>query len=584
MFLSFNDLFLVLFRKFHERAHLLKRERPHRLRITLPLYAPEPSPCCTPCSVFSFDLPSSPVIITGRPRITRPSSHCSTSTPRNVFSFDTAFDSLSPKTPCTPKTPISPRTPRTPRVSELPTIEESRNSFSFDVSSPKDEIISTDESVTAIDNVTSQTTEWKSIRMMMIIVLITRIQFTVYFASLWPFLQEVDGSATIHDFAVINAIYSIGIAGSAPFFGYWSNKVKDSRQSGNSLLPTYWTYAAAPDDRSTAAALFDGAFCLGIALGPGFQLIFSPLSYPGVVINQYLQINMYTMPAIVANVLVGITLIMMGFFFDEVPMFCKHSRKSVDSTGTHLSITLPPFDKVAVFCCIFAKMVQMFIYANMETIGSMYTQQMFDLSRTETTQFNSVLVSLSGFLGFIFLLTYVWSKIGKRVDNRVGVIIGIMICIGFLFSTYSWWFYTGNIESDVCHSSWCSTTPRIPWCLYACSYVIVFGIGFAMMNVHLASMYSGVLGPRRQGTMHGINTLLASCSRILGPVIVTDMFGVFGPRVVWLFQFSTWMILLTALAVFHKRLVPLQIQEIRDDVKIEDESIKSVTQQCEQNE
>ncbi|KIH61960.1 hypothetical protein ANCDUO_07759 [Ancylostoma duodenale] len=59
-------------------------------------------------------------------------------------------------------------------------------------------------------------------------------------------------------------------------------------------------------------------------------------------------------------------------------------------------------------------MVQMFIYANMETIGSMYTQQMFDLTRTETTQFNSVLVSLSGFIGFAFLLTYVWTKLGKR--------------------------------------------------------------------------------------------------------------------------------------------------------------------------
>ncbi|KAK6018981.1 hypothetical protein OSTOST_15402 [Ostertagia ostertagi] len=139
-------------------------------------------------------------------------------------------------------------------------------------------------------------------------------------------------------------------------------------------------------------------------------------------------------------------------------------------------------------CCIFAKMVQMFIYANMETIGSMYTQQMFDLTRTETTQFNSILVSLSGFVGFAFLLTYVWTKLGKRIDNRIGAIIGVLICVAFLFTTYSWWFYTENIEHDGCHSPWCATTPKIPWELYAGSYVIVFGVGFAMMNVHLASM------------------------------------------------------------------------------------------------
>ncbi|KHJ76637.1 hypothetical protein OESDEN_23743, partial [Oesophagostomum dentatum] len=122
----------------------------------------------------------------------------------------------------------------------------------------------------------------------------------------------------------------------------------------------------------------------------------------------------------------------------------------------------------------------------------MYTQQMFNLTRTETTEFNSLLVSLSGFVGFAFLFTYVWTKLVKRVDNRIGAVIGVLICVGFLFTTYSYPFYTGNIESDECHSPWCASTPRIPWLLYATSYVIVFGVGFAMLNVHLAAMYSGV--------------------------------------------------------------------------------------------
>ncbi|KHJ86085.1 hypothetical protein OESDEN_14176, partial [Oesophagostomum dentatum] len=354
---------------------------------------------------------------------------------------------------------------------------------------------------------------------MMVVILLTRIQFTVYFASLWPFLQEIDGSATMQDYAFMSAAYSVGIAGAAPLFGYWSNKLGCIRipsmcsmvlmlstnfmlmflenfpgygkyamgvarflagiaAGGNTLLPTYWTYAAAPKDRSTAAALFDGAFCLGIALGPGFQLMFAPIGYPGSILG-HMQINMYTLPAIVANVLVAVSFILMAFFFNEAPMFREGKRGSMDSTETEISISIPPFDKVAVFLCIFAKMVQMFIYANMETIGSMYTQQMFNLTRTETTEFNSLLVSLSGFVGFAFLFTYVWTKLVKRifniqsiidlssVDNRIGAVIE-------------------------CHSPWCASTPRIPWLLYATSYVIVFGVGFAMLNVHLAAMYSGV--------------------------------------------------------------------------------------------
>lgn len=46
---------------------------------------------------------------------------------------------------------------------------------------------------------------------------------------------------------------------------------------GNALLPTYWTYAASEKDRSTAAALFDGAFCLGLAFGPGSSYSPPPL-------------------------------------------------------------------------------------------------------------------------------------------------------------------------------------------------------------------------------------------------------------------------------------------------------------------
>ncbi|XGW17485.1 hypothetical protein V3C99_002244 [Haemonchus contortus] len=600
-----------------DRSRLLRGERPQRLRLPTTSYIAEPSPC-TPCSVFSFDLPNSPCIVKGRSRHARSTSHGSAMTPRSMFSFDMAFDFIVPRTPRTPRTPISPKTPKTPRFPELPTIEEARTSFSFEIPKPKDETSSRTESCdSSSDTVTSRCTDWKSIRLMMIVILLTRIQFTVYFASLWPFLQEVDESATMQDYAVISAVYSIGIAGSAPFFGYWSNTLGCIRipsmcsmilmlisnamyivmhnfngygkyamgvarflagvaAGGNSLLPTYWTYAAAPEDRSTAAALFDGAFCLGIALGPGFQLIFSPLSYPGTMIGRF-WINMYTMPAIVANVLVTITLVIMMFFFEEAPMFRDEKRESVVSPDTSISLSLPPFDKLAVMCCIFAKMVQMFIYANMETIGSMYTQQMFDLTRTETTQFNSILVSLSGFVGFAFLLTYVWTKIGKRIDNRIGAIIGVLICVGFLFTTYSWWFYPETIEHDGCHSPWCSTTPKIPWTLYAGSYVIVFGVGFAMMNVHLASMYSGVLGPRRQGTMHGINTLLASCSRVLGPVAVTDMFGYFGPQVVWIFQLGVWALLLSAIAACYKRLVPLDVpQQNQEDSDVEEEDKKPI--------
>ncbi|KHJ76830.1 hypothetical protein OESDEN_23550 [Oesophagostomum dentatum] len=76
--------------------------------------------------------------------------------------------------------------------------------------------------------------------------------------------------------------------------------------------------------------------------------------------------------------------------------------------------------------------------------------------------------------------------------------------------------------------------------------------------------------------MHGINALLASCSRVLGPVAVTDMFWYFGPQVVWLFQLATWAILLGALAKFYKRLVPLVMPQVLEEVQ--DEEVKKADQ------
>ncbi|CAI4231173.1 unnamed protein product [Auanema sp. JU1783] len=596
-----------------EKTSLMRSRNRHRLRLSSAAlhhsnhYIAEPSPV-TPCTVFSFDLPNSPAVLSGRPRFSRsphlPNTAGVPLSPRSIFSFDleTPFhfgSTRTLRTPTTPRSPITPCPKTAPGFPGLPTIVE-RQSFSF-AGSIKDDNGSVDNGqVNIIDTEPGERTDWSSIRLIMFVILFTRIQFTVYFASLYPFLRVVDPESTSNDYALITAAYSIGIAGSAPIFGYVSNKFGCIRKpsmfsmmlmfltntmyiflynvnpygkvamgvarflagiaaGGNALLPTYWTYAAAPEDRSMAAALFDGAFCLGIAIGPGFQLLFSLISQDYLLFG-FIHINMYTLPAIVANVLVASAYFLMAFKFQEVPMAKDDGKRhSVDSTGS--ASLLPPYDKLAVILCIFGKMVQMFIYASMETIGSMYTESMFDLTTTQTTQYNSMLVSLSGLVGFLFLISYVWTKIGKRIDNRHGVLIGVSVCVAFVACTYPWFFFKEGLSESSCKYRWCGKTHQVPQILYTVAYVLVFGIGFALMNVHLAATYSSVLGPRRQGTMHGINTLLASCSRVLGPIAVTDMFVLFGPNVVWIFQLATWGLLIIPLIIFYNRLVPCKLAD-----------------------
>jgi MFS family permease len=54
----------------------------------------------------------------------------------------------------------------------------------------------------------------------------TAIQFTLYFSSLWPFLQTVDSTATENFYGIIVAAYSLGQILSGPVIARWATKTK----------------------------------------------------------------------------------------------------------------------------------------------------------------------------------------------------------------------------------------------------------------------------------------------------------------------------------------------------------------------
>ncbi|KAI6191932.1 MFS domain-containing protein [Aphelenchoides bicaudatus] len=69
-------------------------------------------------------------------------------------------------------------------------------------------------------------TPWKSIFVVSCFTFCTAAQFTLYFSSLWPFLQIIDSSASEMFYGVIIASYSLGQIISGPVVGWWSTKTK----------------------------------------------------------------------------------------------------------------------------------------------------------------------------------------------------------------------------------------------------------------------------------------------------------------------------------------------------------------------
>ncbi|VDL73920.1 unnamed protein product [Nippostrongylus brasiliensis] len=73
------------------------------------------------------------------------------------------------------------------------------------------------------------TTDWRSLSIASAIALFTAIQFTIYFASLWPYLLQLDPDASEGFFGWIIAVYSLAQAMMCVAFGYWQNRIGQSR-------------------------------------------------------------------------------------------------------------------------------------------------------------------------------------------------------------------------------------------------------------------------------------------------------------------------------------------------------------------
>ena len=77
---------------------------------------------------------------------------------------------------------------------------------------------------------------------------------------------------------------------------------------------------------------------------------------------------------------------------------------------------------------------------------------------------------------------------------------------------------------------WCLYTPIIKLYQFLIGFVLLVS-GYSVANVMSFAIYSKLLGPKPQGTMMGLLTSIGSFSRAVGPVVVSYLYGSYGPRV-----------------------------------------------------
>uniref|UniRef100_A0A914PLK7 Major facilitator superfamily (MFS) profile domain-containing protein n=1 Tax=Panagrolaimus davidi TaxID=227884 RepID=A0A914PLK7_9BILA len=158
--------------------------------------------------------------------------------------------------------------------------------------------------------------------------------------------------------------------------------------------------------------------------------------------------------------------------------------------------------------------------------------------------------------------------------------------ISFYLLTYSWPFISGEVtykdpsknSTEGCNTEkfdWCEDLSQVNLWLYYILFVGVVGIGFSTMNVALITLYSEILGPRRQGTLQGIFQISSASSRMLGPFVLGNLYDAYGPKMTWKIELGMLSIAGAAWIAFYRKMVPLKTDKDGDDTELKDRSIKS---------
>ncbi|TMS37823.1 hypothetical protein L596_004677 [Steinernema carpocapsae] len=464
-------------------------------------------------------------------------------------------------------------------------------------------------------------TSWTSIWLCNALQLMCGIQFSIYFTSMWPYLSTIDREADIDFLGWIVAAFSIGQALSSPVFGVWNQKTSSTKYPsvcglccmalGNlmyALLPSlnsgsvkwfmlvarfvtgfgagtlgvlraYTSNASVPKDRARAVAIGIASFVLGLSFGPALQAMFSPIGQGSTLLG--LVADIYTIPAylMILVALTGVGVFLALFEEDLAGVISKAELR--EST-----VVMPKFDKVAAAICIYMWAAQCSVATNLEVLATPTTMVLYNWNNHDAIFYNGVMQTVSCLISVSMYFVIAFTPVGK-IDKRKMVVFGLLCFISYHIVNIPWPFYEHKLDyiklapnstvEDTEYSGgclrdyeWCETTARIPFLLYVFTAIVSFGLAFPFMAAPNGTLFSEVLGPRRQGMMQGIFEFFGSIARCVGPLYSTALFETSGYKWPVIIQLFILVIGVVLVVVFRDRLVPLKVErkESRPEVAV----------------
>uniref|UniRef100_A0A7N6BE04 Major facilitator superfamily (MFS) profile domain-containing protein n=1 Tax=Anabas testudineus TaxID=64144 RepID=A0A7N6BE04_ANATE len=337
--------------------------------------------------------------------------------------------------------------------------------------------------------------------------------------------------------------------------------------AGNvAVVRSYVAGATSLKERTSAMANMSACQALGFILGPALQACLSFIGEQGVTVKIIqLQLNMYTAPALLAAAfgLINILLVVLVLREHHVDDDGRHIN-AINYTSEGMHYTEESVDQVAVLTSNILFFIVMFIFAVFETIATPLSMDMFAWTRKEAVLYNGIIICCIGFESIlVFLVVKVASQ---RFGDRPVLLAGLAIIFCGFFILLPWGNHYPKIQwADVKNNSlvsrmseatiasnssleptgcpyeqtWCQYTPVIHLAQYISSDILI-GVGYPACNVMSYTLYSKILGPKPQGVYMGWLTASGSGARTLGPIFVSHVYTILGPR--WAFSLICGMV------------------------------------------
>ncbi|XP_070711086.1 major facilitator superfamily domain-containing protein 8 isoform X1 [Pempheris klunzingeri] len=365
--------------------------------------------------------------------------------------------------------------------------------------------------------------------------------------------------------------------------------------AGNvAVVRSYVAGATSLKERTSAMANMSACQALGFILGPALQACLSFIGEHGITVKIIdLQLNMYTAPAFLAAAfgLINILLVLLVLREHRVDDHGRHIR-AINYTEEGINYDTSEeaektIDQVAVLTSNILFFVVMFIFAVFETIATPLSMDMFAWTRKEAVLYNGIIICCIGFESILVFL--VVKMASQRFGDRPVLLVGLAIIFCGFFILLPWgnhypkiqWADLKNnslvsqmseatlasnksVEPTGCpyEQTWCQYIPTIHLAQYISSDVLI-GVGYPACNVMSYTLYSKILGPKPQGVYMGWLTASGSGARTLGPVFVSQVYTILGPR--WAFSLICGMVvgaIILLISLYH-RLIAFSVRHSR---------------------